>query len=79
MPVNIGNPRELTMIEFAREVIRVTGSRSRIVFRPLPQDDPRQRQPDITLAKTSLKWQPSIELEEGLKKTIQYFQKELHL
>ncbi|MCI0366111.1 MAG: GDP-mannose 4,6-dehydratase, partial [Phycisphaerales bacterium] len=72
-PVNIGNPREMTMLEFARQVIRVTGSRSRIVFKPLPQDDPKQRQPDITRARTWLKWEPQIGLAEGLEKTIAYF------
>jgi dTDP-glucose 4,6-dehydratase len=72
-PVNIGNPREMTMLEFAEEVIRVTGSRSKIVFRPLPQDDPKQRQPDITRAREWLKWEPVVPLREGLKKTIGYF------
>jgi dTDP-glucose 4,6-dehydratase len=72
-PVNIGNPREMTMLEFAEEVLRVTGSRSRIVFRPLPQDDPKQRQPDITRARKWLRWEPSVSLGEGLKKTIGYF------
>ena len=72
-PVNIGNPAEMTMLEFAREIIRVTGSRSKIVFRPLPQDDPRQRRPDIGRAKTLLKWTPQVSLHEGLVKTIEYF------
>jgi dTDP-glucose 4,6-dehydratase len=72
-PVNIGNPREMTMLEFAEEVIRVTGARSKIVFRPLPQDDPKQRQPDITRAREWLKWEPVVPLREGLKKTIGYF------
>jgi dTDP-glucose 4,6-dehydratase len=72
-PVNIGNPREMTMLEFAREIIRATGSRSRIVFKPLPQDDPKQRRPDITRAKKFLKWEPQVTLGEGLKKTIEYF------
>ncbi len=72
-PVNIGNPREMTMLEFAKEIIRATGSRSKIVFRPLPQDDPRQRQPDITRARTWLKWEPQVPLSEGLKRTIAYF------
>jgi len=72
-PVNIGNPREMTMLEFAEEVIRVTGSRSKIVFRPLPQDDPKQRQPDISRAREWLKWEPVVSLRDGLKKTIGYF------
>ena len=74
-PVNIGNPREMTMLEFAREILRVTGSRSRIVFKPLPQDDPKQRRPDITRARTWLKWEPKVGLAEGLKETINYFRK----
>ncbi len=73
MPVNIGNPHELTMLEFADEIIKATGSRSRIVFKPLPQDDPKQRRPDITRAKTILKWEPKVSLKEGLSKTIEYF------
>lgn len=72
-PVNIGNPHEMTMLEFAKAVIAATGSRSRIVFKPLPQDDPRQRRPDITRARTMLKWEPCVELAEGLEKTITYF------
>jgi dTDP-glucose 4,6-dehydratase len=72
-PVNIGNPREMTMLEFAREIIQATGSRSKIVFEPLPQDDPKQRRPDITRARTWLKWEPQVPLAEGLKKTIAYF------
>jgi dTDP-glucose 4,6-dehydratase len=72
-PVNIGNPTEWTMLEFAREVIRVTGSRSKIVFRPLPQDDPQQRRPDISRAKELLGWEPKVPLAEGIVKTIDYF------
>ena len=72
-PVNIGNPVELTVLEFARQIIRLTGSRSRIAFKPLPQDDPRQRRPDITLASTRLRWAPRVSLDEGLSKTIAYF------
>ena len=72
-PVNIGNPAELTMLEFAREIIRATGARSRIVFRPLPQDDPRQRRPDIGRAKALLGWEPRVRLAEGIVKTIEYF------
>src|SRR5437879_3077009 len=73
-PVNIGNPREMTMLEFAREIIQATGSRSKLVFQPLPQDDPKQRRPDITRARTWLKWEPQVPLARGLKKTIAYFQ-----
>jgi dTDP-glucose 4,6-dehydratase len=76
-PVNIGNPHEMTMLEFAQQIIKATGSKSRIVFKPLPQDDPRQRQPDITRARTLLKWEPCIPLAEGLAKTIGYFEKRL--
>jgi UDP-glucuronate decarboxylase len=72
-PVNIGNPIEFTMLELAEKIIQLTGSSSKIVFAPLPQDDPLQRQPDIDLAKKELDWQPHIQLEEGLKKTIAYF------
>lgn len=76
-PVNLGNPQELAILEFARAILRATGSRSRIVFRPLPQDDPRQRQPDISRARALLKWQPRVELAEGLNLTIAYFRKRL--
>jgi len=72
-PVNIGNPHEMTVLEFAHEIIRATGSKSRIAFRPLPQDDPKQRRPDITRARTKLKWEPKVPLKEGLKETIAYF------
>ena len=72
-PVNIGNPHEMTVLEFAREIIRATKSRSKIAFKPLPQDDPRQRRPDITRARTVLHWEPKVSLKEGLKKTIEYF------
>ena len=72
-PVNIGNPGEFTMLELARKVIDMTGSKSQIVFRPLPSDDPLQRKPVISLAKEALGWEPSICLDEGLKKTIGYF------
>jgi UDP-glucuronate decarboxylase len=72
-PVNLGNPDEFTIEELARLVIELTGSSSRIVYQPLPADDPKQRQPDITLARTQLGWQPSIRLREGLEKTIAWF------
>ena len=72
-PVNIGNPGEFTMLELAELVLKLTGSKSKIVFQPLPQDDPKQRQPDITLAKKVLGWEPKVKLEDGLKETIAYF------
>lgn len=72
-PVNIGNPAETTILEFARRIIDLTGSRSKIIFNPLPSDDPKQRQPDITLAQEKLDWNPRVALETGLKKTIDYF------
>ncbi len=72
-PVNVGNPGEFTMLELAKKVIEMTESKSQIKFFPLPQDDPLQRQPDITLAKKELGWEPHVNLEEGLKKTIEYF------
>ncbi|MEA3373148.1 MAG: UDP-glucuronic acid decarboxylase family protein [Campylobacterota bacterium] len=72
-PVNIGNPNEFTMLELAEAVIKLTGSNSKLIYQPLPQDDPLQRQPDIALAKKELGWEPTIHLEEGLKKTIDYF------
>ncbi|MEZ7505850.1 UDP-glucuronic acid decarboxylase family protein [Flavobacterium sp. Arc2] len=75
-PVNLGNPNEFTMLELAERVIHLTGSESKIIFMPLPQDDPKQRQPDITLAKQKLEnWEPNIQLDEGLFKTIEYFKK----
>ncbi len=72
-PVNIGNPAEMTVLEFAREIIRLTGSRSEITYRPLPEDDPKVRQPDISLARKLLGWEPRVPLEEGLRRTIAYF------
>ena len=72
-PVNIGNPGEFTMLELAEKVLALTKSKSRLVFRPLPFDDPRQRQPDISLAKSKLDWEPKIGLDDGLKETINYF------
>ncbi len=72
-PVNIGNPGEFTMLELAEMVLRLTGSRSKISFQPLPSDDPKQRRPDISLAKQALDWEPKVSLEEGLVKTIAYF------
>lgn len=72
-PVNIGNPGEFTMLELADTIIRLTGTKSRLRFEPLPQDDPKQRRPDISLAKSALDWTPKVQLEDGLKETIAYF------
>jgi UDP-glucuronate decarboxylase len=72
-PVNIGNPGEFTMLELAEKVLQLTGGTSKIVYQPLPQDDPKQRKPDITLAKSELRWEPKVALEDGLKETIAYF------
>lgn len=76
-PVNLGNPNEFTMLELAETIIRLTGSRSKIRYLPLPEDDPSQRQPDIRLAREKLDWEPKVELDEGLKKTILYFDERL--
>jgi UDP-glucuronate decarboxylase len=72
-PVNVGNPGEFTILELAEKVLKLTGSSSKLIFLPLPEDDPMQRQPDITLAKKVLGWQPRVQLDEGLDKTIAYF------
>jgi UDP-glucuronate decarboxylase len=74
-PVNIGNPNEFTMLELAQKVIELTGSKSKLIFHPLPSDDPKQRKPDICLAKSQLDWEPKIQLQEGLLKTIEYCKK----
>jgi dTDP-glucose 4,6-dehydratase len=74
-PVNIGNPHEMTLIELARSIVRLTGSKSRIVYRRLPQDDPKVRQPDITIASKKLHWEPHVPVAQGLKMTIAYFRK----
>jgi UDP-glucuronate decarboxylase len=76
-PVNIGNPGEYTMLELAESIIRLTGSKSRLIHQPLPSDDPKQRQPDISLAREKLQWEPKVNLEDGLKETIAYFQRTL--
>lgn len=76
-PVNLGNPGEFSMLELAQKVISLTGSKSRIIFRPLPEDDPKMRRPDITLAKEKFNWQPKVSLEEGLEKTVEYFKYKL--
>ncbi len=72
-PVNLGNPDEFTILELAEKIIEITNSKSKVVFKSLPQDDPLQRKPDINLAKKRLKWQPTVKLDQGLKKTIEYF------
>jgi UDP-glucuronate decarboxylase len=76
-PINIGNPREFTILELAEQVVRLTGTNSKIIFKPLPADDPRQRQPDIALAESKLGWRPTTELAQGLERTIRYFQQAL--
>ncbi|HEY7163915.1 MAG TPA: UDP-glucuronic acid decarboxylase family protein [Candidatus Binatia bacterium] len=77
LPVNIGNPHEMTVLEFAHRIIGLTQSKSTIVYKPLPEDDPQVRQPDITKAKKILGWEPSVNLDEGLRKTIEYFRERL--
>jgi len=72
-PVNLGNPVEFSILELARKVIELTGTRSKIIFKPLPQDDPERRKPDITLAREKLQWEPGVKLEDGLQKTVEYF------
>ena len=76
-PVNIGNPEEITIKEFGEEIIRLTGSKSKIIYKDLPKDDPKQRKPDISLAKRILKWEPKYTRSEGLKPTLEYFQKKV--
>lgn len=76
-PVNIGNPVEISLKDFAEEVISLTGSKSKIIYEPLPQDDPKQRKPDITKAKELLGWEPKVDRSEGLKRTLEYFQKHI--
>ncbi|MHB1920932.1 MAG: UDP-glucuronic acid decarboxylase family protein [Chitinophagaceae bacterium] len=77
LPVNIGNPDEISLLQFAQEILELTGSQQKIIFEPLPKDDPRQRKPDITKAKTLLGWEPRVNRKEGLKITLEYFKKEL--
>ncbi|HNL84044.1 MAG TPA: SDR family oxidoreductase [Chitinophagales bacterium] len=77
LPVNIGNPQEISLLDFAEEIIKLTGTKSKIIYQPLPKDDPKQRQPDITKAKEILGWQPRIDRSEGLKITLEYFRDEL--
>jgi len=77
-PVNLGNPKEFSILELAKKIIKLTNSKSKIIYKPLPEDDPKQRQPNIELANKELNWEPKIELDEGLKKTISYFEKILN-
>ena len=77
MPMNIGNPEEVTMLDLATEIIELTGSRSKIIFKTLPQDDPKVRQPDITKAKEILHWEPKVQRQDGLLKTMNYFKSKL--
>ena len=72
-PVNIGNPQELTILQLAEKIVALTGSKSRIVQRPLPEDDPKVRRPDITIARAELKWEPAVGLDQGLQRTIDHF------
>lgn len=74
-PINLGSPQEITILELGQKIIDLTGSKSEIILEPLPQDDPKRRQPDITLAKEKLSWEPKVNLEQGLQKTIEYFEK----
>jgi dTDP-glucose 4,6-dehydratase len=76
-PVNIGNPAEMTILQFATAVKDLTGSRSEVIFKPLPEDDPKVRQPDITKARTRLGWEPRIDLDQGLRKTVEYFRQRI--
>ncbi len=76
-PVNLGNPEEISILDFAKEIIRLTGSKSRIIFHPLPQNDPKVRQPNITKAKRVLEWEPKVSRREGLRRTLKYFQEKL--
>jgi dTDP-glucose 4,6-dehydratase len=77
LPMNIGNPAEMTVLNFARQIIKATRSRSKITLRPLPQDDPKQRRPDITRARKHLGWEPKVDLAQGLEKTIDYFRQKI--
>jgi dTDP-glucose 4,6-dehydratase len=79
LPVNIGNPNEISLKDFAEEIQRLTGTNSKIIYQPLPQDDPKQRQPDISKAKNILNWEPKVDRAEGLKVTLEYFKQALLL
>ena len=73
-PINLGNPQECTILELAQKIIEITGSKSEITYQPLPPDDPRRRQPDISYAKEALSWEPRVKLEDGLSRTVAYFE-----
>jgi dTDP-glucose 4,6-dehydratase len=73
LPMNIGNPHEITIGDFAEEIVKLTGTKQKVVYKPLPQDDPKQRQPDITKARNILGWEPKVSRSEGLKTTYEYF------
>jgi len=77
-PINVGNPVEVPVVELAERILKMTGSKSKLVRRPLPQDDPTQRCPDITLARKALDWEPKVPLDEGLARTISYFRRLLN-
>ena len=76
-PLNLGNPDEITIIELANRIIELTNSKSKLVYKQIPEDDPKQRKPDITLAKEKLNWEPKVKLNDGLKNTIEYFENRL--
>jgi UDP-glucuronate decarboxylase len=76
-PINVGNPCEFTMLQLAEEVLKQVGGRSKLAFKPLPADDPKQRQPDIAMARDKLGWEPTVQLEDGLRETIAYFKRTL--
>ena len=78
-PVNVGNPGEMTVLQFAKKILEVTGSRSEIDFRPLPVDDPKVRRPDITLAREKLKWEPKVAFDDGIQATVEYFRNFLQI
>src|SRR6185436_56629 len=78
-PVNLGNPDEVSILEFAREIMDLSGTQSKLVFKPLPQDDPKVRKPDITRARQLLGWEPKVTLDEGLTSTIDYFRKKMQI
>jgi UDP-glucuronate decarboxylase len=77
-PLNLGNPAEFTILELAKKIIKLTDSKSNIIYKPLPEDDPKRRKPNIELAKKELKWKPKIQFDKGLKKTINYFERLLN-
>ena len=77
--MNLGNPIEFTILDLAKKIIKLTDSKSKIIYKPLPEDDPKQRQPNIKLAKRELKWEPKIQLEDGLKRTTSYFDRLLKM